>query len=943
MASSSSTEQIVASNQVNASVHTSNQSSTLSNLSTDTFNQTTPVPQINVPRYQGSKPLTQGIAPRSQSLAAITQGTASCSLSASATSSLLSSETNTSPVAAFTSITIQQQSVVGAAQNKEPTPNHIGLTVSLYIHVYDNRVDIANSDGTTNFDPTKYKYYNGNIICVFQDHRTNPNPNCTGRWTALRPSGATLWNDILRMNHYAGGTWTQQMAIEIESKLLLAIYPKLDLNPTHFLPGLVPQKIVDSDELPVFIHRQEPPKRKRKLNSSEIEEEKLKIIDNDKLLKMMDPRTGRPFEPSWTQGSYFDKNKRPRTIIPPADSKGKEKLLTRISNVPGRKTLLKRMRFVHSMNTAEASSITRYHTILAVYRVNNHNFEVFLHKISEADFVNRQELQTFFLTMNEEKFVTDLKDSDAALKYAFKDEISWKSFVKSFTILYLSDNILQFDWDYDCDRSEERGITEALKRITDDIGRQTTPPKTDVPMEPMSLVEKMYNEEKPDHLKQPVYEYTLRNQTKSIPLETVQSYITAGQMDISMRSVRPLALAGAPRRPSSINNNLSPTSPVNHSRLASNLPVTNAVSQNNHFPTTIPPSIMQQQIVNVNRPISNSVPSVSNGVSRISNAGHQNSPIPIVSASTTQVQMSPMPPTNVGSLGQFTVVPGSITQINSGQLVSTPSSASTTTPLLPFNRSIPGQAGPVTTPNPGPVMGTGAQSTAVRQSIPINNPQLGQYPQLNPTFRSPQINMQQQIAGQAPNNSINLAIQRPGRNGENSGQIRPGPTVTRPVIISSGMTQRNQMVVTMNNGGLNQTQRMLPAQTSAGRPTMIPAQYVRGPQRNLVQFPTQAFLPPNQANISQEGHNPFYQNMSQGPSNLAGAPNGQTATSAHIMNMSHLQYIHQQPQFIPPEQFNQFPEGQPNLFQYRIQFQQPPATSQQGQQQNQYQQPPWGS
>jgi hypothetical protein len=63
------------------------------------------------------------------------------------------------------------------------------------------------------------KLFLGGVVLEYVDCR--PQPTCTGKRILLRQNTASLWDDVLRINQDAGGTLTQEMAIQIESQLLV--------------------------------------------------------------------------------------------------------------------------------------------------------------------------------------------------------------------------------------------------------------------------------------------------------------------------------------------------------------------------------------------------------------------------------------------------------------------------------------------------------------------------------------------------------------------------------------------------------------------------------------------------------------------------------------------------------------------------------------------------
>ncbi|CAG8434690.1 12383_t:CDS:10 [Ambispora gerdemannii] len=431
--------------------------------------------------------------------------------------------------------------LLGSQQQQEAPVSGVlasGLKASLFAHIYDDRVDILNTNGTNSFDPDKCKFYRGCLICVFQDHRTNPNPNLTGKWAALRPNSNTLWGDILRMNQAAGGVWTNQTAIELESKLLLAIHPKPDLDSKSTLPGLTPLSVKNDKELPLFIHRDKPKKRKRLLNSLEIELERKNKAELVHLMKTMHPRNRKKFKQDLTQETIFKKNKE-RKISIPADSNGKQKLLMAQSSQVmdqsrTQRTLMKRMRWEEILTTSDDQK-TKCHTILVVYLNFNAKYDMFIYKIKETDFHNFSELQRFIHEIDEDKTVLELKDSRAELTYSFDTEDKWKDFIKQFTVLYGFKNELKFVWSLN--EEEEKSLAEALKQIANNIGEITTPEQ--VPnKDARQLIDKYFSEEPPDHLPQPVYQFTYKDKKQMIALETVQDFINASDVNKKMMDIK---------------------------------------------------------------------------------------------------------------------------------------------------------------------------------------------------------------------------------------------------------------------------------------------------------------------------------------------------------------------------------------------------------------------
>ncbi|CAG8494841.1 19357_t:CDS:2 [Dentiscutata erythropus] len=155
--------------------------------------------------------------------------------------------------------------------------------VSLYAHVYDKRVEFKNLFVGICF-----------VVVEFRDHRQEP--KCNGKRSKLKHNQTSLWDEILRLNEETGGLWTYEQAIQLESKLLLALHPQLDLDPN------CDQATNDTYVKPT--HRKLK-KKKRKLNSYEVEVEDAKRVKLEKMLYMMDERTGKEFTPTYNQIKYF--------------------------------------------------------------------------------------------------------------------------------------------------------------------------------------------------------------------------------------------------------------------------------------------------------------------------------------------------------------------------------------------------------------------------------------------------------------------------------------------------------------------------------------------------------------------------------------------------------------------------------------------------------------
>ncbi|KAI0027040.1 Spt20 family-domain-containing protein [Vararia minispora EC-137] len=107
----------------------------------------------------------------------------------------------------------------------------------------------------------------------------------------LRPNPETLWADLRILNQKNGDKWTDQKALELEAKILLATAPPLCLHPDPHI-GRMANSI-----LRVSMPRTPPPlrPRKRKLESTEADE--LARARKAKILQFMNPQRNRSATP----------------------------------------------------------------------------------------------------------------------------------------------------------------------------------------------------------------------------------------------------------------------------------------------------------------------------------------------------------------------------------------------------------------------------------------------------------------------------------------------------------------------------------------------------------------------------------------------------------------------------------------------------------------------
>ncbi|GET51745.1 uncharacterized protein OCT59_025120 [Rhizophagus irregularis] len=349
--------------------------------------------------------------------------------------------------------------------------------VSLYAHLYEKYVEIKNVDGTVEITPDKYNWHNGGVVLEYVDCR--PRPTCTGKRILLRQNTASLWDDVLRINQDAGGTLTQEMAIQVESQLLLAMHPTIDLDPNSTLQDM---KRYDPADGPVEPVHRELRTRKRKLNSYELEQEAAKKAKKEQMMFMMDERHGREFKPTFKLLPYFKRNRNKVSTV----GKGKQRADTEAeqgrgsSKKSGRK-LVRLLRFERSF-TDENDKTYKLFTLLNIYQDVNGQHEAICHSISEKDLRSEGKYNSFMQTINAMSESKEYKvdDSRATFRNELGNAEAYKAFIKSFVVLYSIDNNLKFD-----SERVDKVPVEMLTEVTTEL----TSPQTEMKFDNMSPYE----------------------------------------------------------------------------------------------------------------------------------------------------------------------------------------------------------------------------------------------------------------------------------------------------------------------------------------------------------------------------------------------------------------------------------------------------------------------
>jgi transcription factor SPT20 len=169
------------------------------------------------------------------------------------------------------------------------------------------------------FDSAKVPFYDGCMIVELLDYRPqkskDPPPEKPERTrVVLHPNSETLWADICLLNQKTGNQWTDQDALEIEARLLLAIAPPLCLDPDPHLSRIANNILrVSMPTVPVSL--------KRKASVLDPEEDETDKARRAKLMQFMDPRQHRSHAPSYRilehiQSQKMTKSGQPQSADP---------------------------------------------------------------------------------------------------------------------------------------------------------------------------------------------------------------------------------------------------------------------------------------------------------------------------------------------------------------------------------------------------------------------------------------------------------------------------------------------------------------------------------------------------------------------------------------------------------------------------------------------------
>ncbi|KAI0048784.1 hypothetical protein FA95DRAFT_1490339 [Auriscalpium vulgare] len=154
------------------------------------------------------------------------------------------------------------------------------------------------------FDAAKVPFYEGCMIVDLQDHRVHkakdkraPDDSKSYECSRilLRPNTESLWADLCLLNQKAGSKWTDQEALDVEARILMATSPPLCLDPDPHL-GRVANSMfrVSAPRTPAALRP-----RKRKAAAMEFSEaDEREQARRAKILSYMDPKRNRSATPS---------------------------------------------------------------------------------------------------------------------------------------------------------------------------------------------------------------------------------------------------------------------------------------------------------------------------------------------------------------------------------------------------------------------------------------------------------------------------------------------------------------------------------------------------------------------------------------------------------------------------------------------------------------------
>ncbi|CCG84315.1 protein of unknown function [Taphrina deformans PYCC 5710] len=147
------------------------------------------------------------------------------------------------------------------------------------------------------FRDVKVRYYEGCLILRLVDNREEPP---TIMHTALRPTPESIWTEMLLYSEQTQGNFTDAKALQVESDILVATNPPLDLRPSLH-PAYSASLLYDIKDRPL-------PKLKRKRYSLHEDDEE------ERLMYLYDERHGKEFAPDFKRLAFVEAHRKKKQL-----------------------------------------------------------------------------------------------------------------------------------------------------------------------------------------------------------------------------------------------------------------------------------------------------------------------------------------------------------------------------------------------------------------------------------------------------------------------------------------------------------------------------------------------------------------------------------------------------------------------------------------------------
>lgn len=147
------------------------------------------------------------------------------------------------------------------------------------------------------FRDVKVRYYEGCLILRLIDHRQDPPITMH---TALRPSPESIWTEMLLYSEQTQGNFTDAKALQVESDILVATNPPLDLRPSPH-PEYSMNLLSDMKDQPL-------PKLRRKRESLHVDDAE------ERMLYLYDERHGREFAPDFKRLAFVEAHRKKKQL-----------------------------------------------------------------------------------------------------------------------------------------------------------------------------------------------------------------------------------------------------------------------------------------------------------------------------------------------------------------------------------------------------------------------------------------------------------------------------------------------------------------------------------------------------------------------------------------------------------------------------------------------------